>query len=224
MIRLMSTAVATAALALGIAFSPAQAATINFFNISNNGNQNVGGQLGAEITQGVGNQVLFKFLNAVGIASSIADIYFADNLALFAPPPVILQQTAGVSFGVGASPASLPGQNNAVPAFVSTTSLSLDSNAPVLANGINSASEFLLLGLNLVGGKTFSDVLAALSNGALRLGLHVQGIGTTGGSDSYVNNPPSAVPLPAGVWLFGTALVGMGALGVKRRRRASAAA
>jgi hypothetical protein len=29
----MSTAVATAALALGIAFSPAQAATINFYNM-----------------------------------------------------------------------------------------------------------------------------------------------------------------------------------------------
>jgi hypothetical protein len=57
--------------------------------------------------------------------------------------------------------------------------------------------------------------LAGLDSGALRLGLHVQSIGTKGGSESFVNSPPNAVPLPAAGWLFGTALVGL--MGLRRK-------
>ena len=58
----------------------------------------------------------------------------------------------------------------------------------------------------------------------------MQAIGTGGGSDSYVSNPfttttfSAPVPLPAGIWLFGAALAGLGALKLKRRRQAPSAA
>jgi len=43
------------------------------------------------------------------------------------------------------------------------------------------------------------------------------------GSRNNLTPTPNTVPLPAGVWLFGTALAGMGALKMRRRRAAAAA-
>ena len=59
----------------------------------------------------------------------------------------------------------------------------------------------------------YADVIAELTDGRLRIGLHVQGFGN-GGSESFVNNP---VPVPAAVWLFGSGLIGL--VGVARRKR-----
>ncbi len=60
-----------------------------------------------------------------------------------------------------------------------------------------------------INGKNYSDTLAMLNDGSLRIGLHVQAIGAPGGSDSYVNNPIHA-PAPGAILLgsLGTALVG----------------
>src|SRR3989337_434902 len=64
--------------------------TFGFFNITNNGNPDVASQLSVDvwdkaqadanfgITLNAGN-ILFVFKNAVGIASSITDIYFDDG-------------------------------------------------------------------------------------------------------------------------------------------------
>ena len=49
----------------------------------------------------------------------------------------------------------------------------------------------------------------------LRIGLHAISIGTTEGSESFVNIP---VPIPAGVWLLGSGLVGIIGLGKKRNK------
>jgi hypothetical protein len=43
------------------------------------------------------------------------------------------------------------------------------------------------------------------------------------GSGNDLTPTPNTVPLPAGVWLFGTALAGMGALKMRRRRATAAA-
>jgi len=214
---------AAAAMVMGSAgaLSRADAATLSFFNITNNGNANLAGQLGAQVTDPGGGQISFAFSNNVGIASSITDIYFDAGGFLGGIASLI---ESGVDFGIGASPPNVPGGNSITPVFV--TSASADSEPPVSQNGINSSSDLLTIILNLAGGKTFSDVLAALTSGDVRVGLHVQAIGAREGSDSYVNNPPggggggpSPVPLPAAVYLFGTAVVGLVALG--RRRRAA---
>src|SRR5690348_14962160 len=48
-------------------------------NISNNGNTNVGSQLGVDVTDAGSSRVKFRFTNNVGTASSITDIYFDDK-------------------------------------------------------------------------------------------------------------------------------------------------
>lgn len=212
---------ALALLGLGLAFTPARAASVSYYNITGN-NPNVGGQLSTDVEDAGSGQVSFTFRNNVGAASSITDIYFSDIGGLFSSSLMqsqISDSGAGVDFSPGATPANLPGQNGATPPFVTTLALTADSNPPAAPNGINTSSEWLSIALNLVGGATFSDVLAALGNGALRMGLHVQAL-AGGGSDSYVNNPVSAVPIPAALPLFATALAGMTALRIRRKRRA----
>jgi len=152
--------------------------------------------------------VLFKFFNNVGIASSITDVYFDDGTLLGI---ATITSSAGVAFDDPATPGNLPSGNTASPPFMTTANFSADSDTPIMANGVNSASEWLGITFNLINGKTYADTLAALGDGSLRIGLHVQAIGTTGGSDSYVN----VVPVPGAVLL---GFLGLGYAGMRLRR------
>ncbi len=183
--------------------------TINFFNITNNGNANLSSQLSVQIIDtGISGQVGFKFLNNVGIVSSITDVYFDDG-TLLAISTIV--SSTGVSFASPATPNNLPGGNNITPPFVVTDNFSADSNTPnALANGVNASTESLEIIFNLVSTADVDAVIAALNNGSLRIGMHVQGIGTTNGSDGYVNK----VPEPGILILLGIA---MSAVGVASR-------
>ena len=111
--RLISTALATAALALGVAVSPAQAVTVGFVGI-NPDQQNLSGQLSVDVTQlgGAGSNVQFVFRNNVGIASNVSEIYFDWTNGLFSPTIVsISENNAGLNFSAGGSPPDLPGGN-----------------------------------------------------------------------------------------------------------------
>ena len=191
----------------------ASATQFTFTNITNNGNTDISGQLTVDVTAGtVAGTVDFLFKNNVGIASSVAEIYFDDGTLLGISS---VTNGTGTNFtGGSANPGDLPGGNTLATPFVTTAGFLAESSG-ANANGINAATESVTITFTLINGKTFADTIAALEGGVdLRIGLHVRSIGTTGGSDSYVNNPGGGDPsVPDGgttVSLLGLALAGMG--------------
>jgi hypothetical protein len=201
-----------AAIALAAFAAPASAGPIYTFScITNNdpGDCAIGqAQLSMEVIDEGGGLVGFKFFNAVGEASSIADVYFDDDSLLGGFS--ITDSGVGVAFSAPATPPDLPGGGLS---FTATSSF--DSDPPVVANGVSSATEWLEITFSLQSGGTYQDVIDALGTGDLRVGLHVQGF-QTGGSESFISNP-NPVPEPGTLLLLGAGLTGM----VSARRRRS---
>lgn len=205
---------------VSIAAQQAQASVYNFTNITNNVSDDLGSQLSMEVTETT-NGALFAFKNNVGTASSITGIYFDDmDPRLFIDPIAISAQSSGVSFILDtSSQVVLPGGNGNPIGFVVDDSASATSGqGGVMQHGVNYASEWIsFLGV-WAGSPSFNDLLADIDNGGFRVGLHVQSIGTSGNSDSYLlTPPPPTVPLPAAAWLFGSALLGFITLSNRRK-------
>jgi hypothetical protein len=112
-----------------------------------------------------------------------------------------------VDFSEGASPGNMPGGN--LIGFVATAGFLADSDPPVPSNGVN-PFESLGIVFDLQFGGAFADVIAELTNGDLRIGVHVQDF-DGGGSDSFVNLP---VPEPSAALLIG---MGLSILASRRR-------
>jgi len=222
--------VSACALALVLGLTSQQAAalgstTYSFYGISNpsnptnkaDGEANLQVQV-IELTNP--NQVQFKFTN--NSTSSLTDVYFDDGSLLGISS--IFDSGAGVSFSQGAAPPILPGYNNANPPFAVTAGFSADSNAPTAANGVT-AGEWLAIDFNLINGKTYNDVLLALTlpnNGLgpndLRIGVHVQSFASGGGSESFINVEGAVSPVPeADAWAMMVA--GLGLVGFMARRK-----
>lgn len=226
-----------AAAAIALAGSAANAATFGFGCIPGEVNSatNCGtleSQITVDVTGGAGT-VSFKFMNAVGLASSITDVYFDDSRSslLVDPASMSIASSAGVSFSALASPSSPPSGGGWAFFVVDPVGASADSDAPVMSNGVNAAGEFLTLTFNLVAGKSFTDVIAAMLAGNFFVGTHVQAF-SDGGSEWGLNKGEcvkgsfecpedvSEVPLPATLPLLLGGLLGTGL--VARRARKSA--
>jgi len=204
-----------AVLAACAASASATSTTFTFDRITSNAPDDIGPYLKL-VVEDLGAQVKFTFTNGSSYSSSvIAQVYFDDYDAspLLSSPSA--SYPAGVEFFSPATPGSLPGGNNLVPAF--DTDWSWGAKNPVNTWGIHPGGDHLAI--TFTG--TYVDVISAIADEGLRIGLHVQSLpiptGTT--SDSYITggNPPIPEPLTmAGV------LLGVGSLAgyLKRRRTA----
>lgn len=196
-------------------FAPVQASTttLGFYCITANnaGNCAIGeSQMTVSVSDPVPGEVLFHFKNlAGGSASSITDVYFDDG-SLLALASV--ENGPFVNFSQYASPPNLPGGSSINPPFVTTAGFLADSNPPVQPNGVN-PGEWLKINFTLQSSRTHANVISELTDGTLRIGIHVQGF-DVGDSASFVNNP---VPVPAAVWLFSSGLLGL--IGIARRKK-----
>ena len=198
----------------------AHALPLGFTCITNNNSADCAtgvAQLSVDVTDPGGGQVLFTFSNSGSYAASITDVYFDDG-SLFGIAQII--NDVGVSFTQDSissvAPPELPGAHSILPVFETTEHFLADSDPPVQPNGVN-PGESLGIKFDLISGQDFQDTINALNNGSLRIGIHVQGF-ANGGSESFVNKPPSQVPEPTTFLLLGSGLLGLGLLGRKIKR------
>ncbi|MDY6837240.1 MAG: PEP-CTERM sorting domain-containing protein [Thermodesulfobacteriota bacterium] len=194
---------------------PVHAIPFGFNNITNNKATDAAigeAQLWVDVTEDAGGGALFTFHNTGPAPSSICDVFFDDGTLLGIAS--IDNSSSGVSFSNPDNSEVLPGGNTLFPPFVTTAGFSADSDPPKQPNGVN-PREYLGILFDLQDGGEFSDVLAELASGELRIGIHVQGF-DSGGSESFINDPGSPVPEPATMLLLGSGLVGLAGFGRKR--------
>ena len=205
--------------------SQAGAVTLGMFCLTGNdaGDCAIGeARLTVDVTDAGGGLVSFLFANSGPEASSISEVYFDDGsiLALSSATHSVTGITKWTQDG-SAKPGNLPGGDMATPEFIATAGFVAESDPPPGKNGVN-PGETLDVVFSLQGGQTFADVISELSDGTLRIGIHMIAF-DSGGSEGFVNDellPPGGVvvPVPAAVWLFGSGLLGL--VGVARRKRA----
>ncbi len=201
-------------LSLGLVFAGISQAHAYGFTTINGGP--AADQFSVDVTAGSSaGQAVFTFHNIGPIQSSITDVYFQDGTLLGLAS---ISSSSGVDFSAPATPGDLPAGNSINPPFVTTRDFSADSNPGnpgVMKNGVNNytgsgVQEWVSITFNLINGRTYTDTIAALEGGELRIGLHVQGF-ANGGSYSYINGggnnnvPDAATPM----MLLGMAMVGL---------------
>ncbi|QYU70689.1 hypothetical protein J4558_11485 [Leptolyngbya sp. 15MV] len=215
--RFLTASAVVAALGAPLAAS-ASPVNISFTRINPaNAPVNPASQFNALVNQVSGTQVSFRFTNTAVIASSVSEIYYDSRgtsplLTLVTP----LIQSGANFVGGGANPGNLPGGQNLSVPFQAVAGFSADATGNP-SNGLDVATDFVEMRFNLATGRTYADLLNALANGDLRLGLHVRAIqGPNGGdwSDSFVNNP-YVIPLPPAA---ATGLAMLGVLAIRRLR------
>ena len=133
--------------------------------------------------------VYLTFANTGTAPCSIARVYL-DGAGVSALD--VVSQSAGVSFSAKANgPRDLPGGN----AIGFAADVMIGAKPPVQPNGVN-PGESLVLAIRPAAGLSPAAILAAIANGYIKIGIHVQGF-AGGGSESFAGVPaPSETPHP----------------------------
>jgi hypothetical protein len=219
-LTLVKSLLAVAGVAAVSAVSAAPAWAFSFSNIA--GGDTPGDAYANSFTFDVVDQglslVFFKINNRENAAASdmfISKVFFDDNNNYLSGPSANVSNIGQVAFNGGASNDQLPqGGNNF------TTDYAF-SRLPGAGNAFGiQAGETLVLGFKA----NYNNVIAALNDGTLKIGLHVQGL-PNGASDSYIstssgnteNTPEPLTMLAAG------AAVGFGTMFKKQRAQAQKA-
>ncbi|MEG3968418.1 PEP-CTERM sorting domain-containing protein [Microcoleus sp. B13-B4] len=159
-----------------------------------------------------GSSVLFNIFNSGNAAASemfISKVFFDDNN--FLSGVANIYNNSNVAFTGGASNDQLPQGGNGF-----TTDYAFSRNTGAGNRwGIQGGE---MLGLSFTG--NYANVVSALTNGSLKLGLHVQAL-PGGASDSYISSTSNteATPEPLTMLAAGAA-VGFGAMFKKQRAQA----
>ena len=160
-----------------------------------------------------GDRVLFNIYHLVNPAtpsSFIRQVFFDDNNYL-SDPWANIGNFGTVNFTGGASNDQLPqGGNNF------TTDYAFSRQVPGNQNAVQGGEK---LGVSFAG--NYTNILAALNSGDLRLGIHVQGL-PGDASDSYISTNTQDTPEPLTMLAAGAA-VGFGTMFKKQRDRAGKA-
>lgn len=188
----------------------AHADLYHFQKLTGNESVNVASQLLADISDAGGGKVNFKFSNQTGTSSSITGVYFdlGDILSGISG----LSGSSGVDFRVGGPPAN-PASSSLNPLF--KTSARATTKTPKVSYGVNTSSEYLNVTLSLKGGKDYQDLIDALNEGSLHIGLQVQTSLKDG--DLYVNLPNQGRPVVPSPDAAILGVLGLGWVGFLRR-------
>jgi hypothetical protein len=212
---LRAAVVAAGMLVMSAVSAAATTVTFNVSNITNNNPADAAAgenQLFVDVVSTLSGGVDFVFRNVGPVQMTIANIYFDFGATSLLTGGALGAKSPGVLFVNGSNPGNPPGGN--APAVNFTTDLAFEADQPKPKDGVNIV-EFQTVMFGLANGKSFADVIAAMTDGDLRAAMHVINY-ASGGSESFVT---SQVPLPAAGWML---LAGIGGLAAMRRRRKAA--
>ena len=207
--------------ALLLGATAANATTFNFLEYAATGSNTfttttttLGSQLSVDVLSKDADEVTFTFKNAVGLASSVVGVYFIDAAPSLFNSISFTSSSSGVDFDVDSNAQNFENSPNNQKVFTEVKTAEVDDGS---SDGLNSSADSITF-TGKVNSSTnantlFNLVIAAISSGDLKFGLEVD-LPNTSTDKKYLNSP-SAVPVPAAVWLFGSVI---GLFGLARRR------
>jgi hypothetical protein len=220
-LNLIKSLLAVACVAAVSAVSAAPASAINFINIT--GGDSVGDAYANSFGLTVENQgglAVFNIFNFGSPSASdmfIAGVFFDDNgsLSSSSAPWVNVNNFNDVRFSGGASKAQLPQGGKSF----TTDYAFFSDNGAGNARAVQAGDK-----LGLAFAASYNNVMTGLTEGTLKVGLHVQGL-PNGASDSYISSSSGNTqdtPEPLTMLAAGAA-VGFGTMFKKQRDRAQKA-